>query len=256
VVTRPREQADELASALRTRGATALAAPAISLAAAPGRALDDAVAELAGGGFEWLILTSRAGVEAVFERLAARGLDGGMARVRVAAVGDGTAGALRERGIEPDLVPATFTTDALARALPQGTGRILLARADIAPGEMEETLRRRGWTPVRVEAYRTRLSGRVPAVVDRALRDGMVDAVTFTSASTVAGFVRAAAAALAAAPRGPKVACIGPVTARAARSAGLAVGAVADPHTIEGLVAAVERLFASRRAGHTAEQET
>ena len=67
--------------------------------------------------------------------------------------------------------------------------------------------------------------------------------MTFTSASTVRGFVRAVGAV-----RGnPKVVCIGPVTAREARAHGLPVHAVARPHTVEGLVAAVERALAPRR---------
>jgi uroporphyrinogen-III synthase len=68
--------------------------------------------------------------------------------------------------------------------------------------------------------------------------------VTFTSASTVRGFV----GALDTVTGNPKVVCIGPVTAREAREHGLRVHAVASPHTIEGLVAAVERALASRPA--------
>jgi uroporphyrinogen-III synthase len=64
-----------------------------------------------------------------------------------------------------------------------------------------------------------------------------VDAVAFTSASTVRGFVNALGASRGA----PKVVCIGPVTAAAARVVGLRPAAVARPHTIEGLVAALER---------------
>ena len=73
-----------------------------------------------------------------------------------------------------------------------------------------------------------------------------MDAVTFTSASTVTGFTVVASEALAEAPRRPRVVCIGPVTARAAREAGWHVDAVAGPHTIEGLVVALQRLFAER----------
>jgi uroporphyrinogen-III synthase len=71
-----------------------------------------------------------------------------------------------------------------------------------------------------------------------------VDAVTFTSASTVRGFV----GALGTVKGNPKVVCIGPVTARAAREHGLRVHAVASPHTMDGLIAALERAFAPRRS--------
>jgi uroporphyrinogen-III synthase len=72
-----------------------------------------------------------------------------------------------------------------------------------------------------------------------------VDAITFTSASTVRGFLRALGATPIAGK--PKVVCIGPVTARQARDAGMTVHAVADPHTTDGLVAALERAFKPRR---------
>ena len=241
VVTRPSEQSGDLLGMLEARGAVPLLAPAIRTSGAPGSRLARAADELAAGGFAWAVFTSRAGVEAVMERLNGRPL-----RASVAAVGDGTATALRRLGVEPDLVPSTFTTAALARAMPKGTGRVLLARADIAPEGMESELERKGWTPFRVEAYRTSFAHRLPAGVGRAIREGSVDAVTFTSASTVTGFAGVATGALAEAPRRPRVVCIGPVTARAARETGWRVDAVARPHTIEGLVAALERLFAER----------
>jgi uroporphyrinogen-III synthase len=82
----------------------------------------------------------------------------------------------------------------------------------------------------------------LPPEARTALRSGGVDAVTFTSASTVRGFVRAMGAV-----RGnPRVVCIGPVTAREAREHGLRVHAVANPHSVHGLVDAVERALAPR----------
>jgi uroporphyrinogen-III synthase len=234
--------------ALAARGARAMLAPAIALTPAPPSVLDRVLAGLAGGEFAWAIFTSRSGVDALFDRLAAGGGDPAEVRALVAAVGDGTAASLLARGVTPDLVPRTFTTASLGAAMPDGAGRVLLARADIAPEGLEEALRGKGWTPVRVDAYRTRLSRSLPVRVEGALREGRVDAVTFTSASTVTGFVQAAGAALHQPVRAPKVVCIGPVTADAARQAGFRVDAAARPHTIEGLVAAVERVLAPRRA--------
>jgi uroporphyrinogen-III synthase len=85
------------------------------------------------------------------------------------------------------------------------------------------------------------MAEKLPEEAARALAAGAVDAVTFTSASTVLGFVRAGGPELlgAAASR-PFVVCIGPVTADQARASGLPVDAEADPHTIDGLVAALE----------------
>jgi uroporphyrinogen-III synthase len=149
--------------------------------------------------------------------------------------------------VEPDLVPSTFTTEALGEAMPVGTGRVLLARADIAPGELEAAIEAKGWRTERVDAYRTTLAEDLPAEAVEALRARSADAVTFTSASTVRGFVRAATASGIELDGWPAVVCIGPVTARAAREAGIPVAAAASPHTIEGLVDALERALGSPR---------
>lgn len=250
MVTRPRGQAGELVNLLRGRGARTLLAPAIALSPSPPGDLDRAVEEAAGGNFAWILFTSANGVEAVFDRLAAKGLALPAGASLVGAVGEGTARALRERGIEPALVPATFTTYALSRAMPRGAGSVLLARADVAPEGMEAAVARKGWTPVRVDAYRTAPARGLPATALAALAGGRVDVVTFTSASTVDGFLRLASSALRGGAALPAFVCIGPVTARAVRDAGFPVASVASPHTIEGLVAAVERAVATagRRA--------
>jgi uroporphyrinogen-III synthase len=246
LVTRPPEQSAELTRILGERGASVLSAPAIDLVPAPRGPLDRAANELASGAFEWVVFTSRAGVEALGSALARMGKRFDELPARLAAVGDGTARALESFGGRADLVPPTFTTSALGRAMPRGTGRVLLARADIAPEGLEDRLVRKGWTPVRVDAYRTRRPARLPPAAARALRAGIVDAVAFTSASTVDGFTALTRALDADGVRLPGAVCIGPVTAAAARRAGYRVVAVARPHTIEGLVAALERALRPR----------
>lgn len=236
VVTRPAEQAAPLVQELERRGARVLVAPTIRLAPARSAALTAALKELAAGRFEWITLTSAATVDMLRDRLATpRNV-----RAKVAVIGDGTGAAFRRWSRrEPELQPATFTTAALARAFPRGSGRVLCARADIAPAGLEDALTRKGWEPVRVDAYRTVFATSLPREARDALGRGDVDAVTFTSASTVRGFVDALGGA-----RGtPKVVCIGPVTAAAAREAGLRPAAVARPHTLDGLVEALERAF-------------
>jgi uroporphyrinogen III methyltransferase/synthase len=234
LVTRPADQAAPLVRELERRGARVLVAPTIRLVPARSAALTTALKELAAGGFEWITLTSAATVDVLCERLATpRDV-----RAKVAVIGEGTAAAFRRWGRrDPDLQPATFTTGALARAFPRGSGRVLCARADIAPEGLEEALTRKGWDPVRVDAYRTIFARSLPREARDALRAGEVDAVTFTSASTVRGFVQAFGGSKGT----PKVVCIGPVTAAAARDAGLRPAAVARPHTIEGVIAALER---------------
>jgi uroporphyrinogen-III synthase len=236
LVTRPADQSVELVRRLRGLGAAPIVAPAIEIAPARSTALTRALRDLSAGRFAWIALTSRSTVEMLASRL-----DGPSdVRARVVAIGDGTARAFRAWARRtPDLLPGTFTTAGLVRAFPRGEGRVLCARADIAPTGLEEALAAKGWSPVRVDAYRTRMARSLPVDARAALRDGQVDAITFTSASTVRGFVGAMGVV-----RGnPKVVSIGPVTAREARAHGLRVSAVARPHTIEGLVAALERVL-------------
>jgi uroporphyrinogen-III synthase len=249
LVTRPQDQAAGLSTRLRELGATPIEGPTIRIEMSdPGGPLDDAVRDAAAGRFAWVVFTSAAGVAAWFER--AQALGEADPRARLAAVGDGTAEALRGRGLEPELVPDTFTTAALGDAFPRGEGSVLLARADRAGTRLDDTLREKGWTPVPVEAYRTRLADELPEAARRVLDGDEVDGIVFTSASTVEGFVRARGAA-GSAVRGSEraertwgraqVVCIGPVTADAARAAGFEVAAVAVPHTIEGVVEALRR---------------
>jgi uroporphyrinogen-III synthase len=233
LITRPREQSETLVRELERRGARPIVAPTIELVAVRSAALTRALRDLAAGRYTWITLTSRQTVEVLTPRIGP-----GEVRARVAAIGDGTADAFRSwTGREPDLVPNAFTTAALARAFPSGSGRVLCARADIAPAGLEDALVAKGWSPERVDAYRTRMPARLPLEAREALANGEVDAITFTSASTVRGFVTAVGRV----KGSPKVVCIGPVTSKEARAHGLPVHAVARSHTIEGVVAALER---------------
>lgn len=241
LVTRSADRAGELSDRLRERGAEVIEAPTIRIEPADREALEAALREGGRGGFDWVVYTSAAGVAAWIEGARAIGASH-PPTVKLAAVGEGTAAALEDVGIRVDLVPKRFTTQALADEFPEGRGRVLLARADIASTNLDDALRRKGWETVRVDAYRVRPAYHLPEEARRALTDGRVDAITFTSASTVQGFVR-----LAGVVRGPAIVCIGPVTAEAARDAEFVVHAVAEPHTIEGLVHAVERAFATTR---------
>jgi uroporphyrinogen-III synthase len=240
LVTRPADRAERLVNLLDQRGATTIVAPAIQLRPVRSAALTRALRELAAGDFAWIVLTSPATVRMLDERMPGpRDV-----RAKVASVGEGTAAAFeRWARRSADLVPKSFTVEGLARAFPRGSGRVLCARADIAPDGLEDALERKGWSPTRVDAYRTLFPKTLPAAARRAIADGAVDAITFTSASTVRGFLGALGDT---GLRGrPKVVCIGPVTAKEARAHGLHVHAVADPHTTEGLVAALDRVLGS-----------
>lgn len=242
LVTRPAGQAGELATALRAVGAEPVLLAAIEIRPLEDtRELDDALRRILE--HDWVIFTSANGVRQIWERLAALGLDDVLedgeegrkpGQPRVAAIGPGTAAALERRGVRPDYVPGEYVAEALAAGLPDAEGaRVLMLRADIARPALRERLAARGARVEDVAAYRT-ITGPAEAGSESA---AAVDAVTFTSSSTVRGFLSAGGRV----PEGAAVVCIGPVTARTARELGLRVDAVAEPYTLEGLVEALVR---------------
>ena len=235
VVTRTREQASQLAVALRDAGAEPVEVPVIELVdpADEGAALSTAARVL--GSYDWVVLTSPNGAGRLLEMVASYGGDARwFAGTRIAAIGPGTAAVLAERGLRADLVPERFVAEALLEAMPDGPGRVLLARAEVARDVLPDGLRARGWDVDVVDAYRTLPASRTD---DALTALAGADVVTFTSASTVGRFVEAFG--VDAVP--PIVACIGPVTAEAARARGLTVDVEAPTHTIDGLVAALVR---------------
>jgi uroporphyrinogen-III synthase len=249
LVTRPAGQAGEFLTALRAAGAEPVLMPAIEIRPLEDtRVLDEALRRILE--HDWVIFTSANGVRHVWERLAALGLedvleDGEEGRKpgqpRVAAIGPGTAAALERRGVHPDYVPAEYVAEALAAGLPVAEGaRVLMLRADIARATLRERLEARGARVDDVAAYRT-ITGTAQAGSDQTESEPSpaVDAVTFTSSSTVRGFLNAGGRV----PEGAAVVCIGPVTARTARELGLRVDAVAQLYTLEGLVEALVRHF-------------
>jgi uroporphyrinogen III methyltransferase / synthase len=243
LVPRAREQAGAFSRLLRERGAEPLEVPTIAIRPLESTAdLDQAVARLAAGAYDWVVLTSVNGVAALRGRAEALGHGvAALARARVAAIGPATEASLRDWGVRPHLVPPAATTAALGEAFPPGRGRVLLARADIANPELSDVLRAKGYRTDDVAAYRTVPLRRLEDDARRRLDGGEVDWVAFTASSTVRGF----ASAYGAPPPGVRVAAIGPVTAAAARAAGMRVHATAGEHTIPGLVAAIERAVAT-----------
>jgi uroporphyrinogen-III synthase len=164
------------------------------------------------GEYDWVVLTSRHGVDALFARLEGR-------LPRVAVIGPGTADALRAHGVEPDLVPEVSTQEGLVAAFSSDPGRVLFAGAE---GARDVLTRELGadFLPV----YRT--AELAPEFPD-------ADLVVLASAS--------AARALAALGRDLPVISIGPVTSAEARGVGLRVVAEATTHDLDGLVEAVRR---------------
>lgn len=255
VVTRSASRADGLADALTAAGAVPILFPAIETRPPESLAALDAALRRASQ-YDWLVFTSATGVHAALDRASRLGLiaarPAGGARVwardcRVAAVGPATAAALADRGFDDVVLPEEFTGDAIPAAVGSVRGlRFLLLRADRARRDLPERLEALGGRVDDVTAYRTLpLQSQVTGPAADAVRAG-VDAVTFTSPSTVEGFVSGLGSDWRDVVGDALIATIGPVTSEAARSAGLRVDAEADPHTIDGLIHALARKLETR----------
>jgi uroporphyrinogen III methyltransferase/synthase len=236
-VTRARDQASRLAERLRGLGAEVIVAPVISTQALPGPApeLDN---------YDLICFTSPNGVDALFERLDAVGLDSrafpSRSQTRVAAIGPATARALSARGISTDVMPEKAVGEALAAALGDvPVTRALVARAREARDVVPEALRERGAEVDVVAVYET-----VVELLDQeqVLAVAAADLITFTSASTVRNFLAAVGGAevwLTRGPSRPRAVSIGPVTSDELRAHGLEPDIEAQEHDIDGLVAAI-----------------
>jgi uroporphyrinogen III methyltransferase/synthase len=231
VITRAREQASELRMRCEALGAHVLEVPAIEIEPLPFTVPDLEQ-------YTWLVFTSANGVEAFFERglLASQRDTRALAPVRVGAIGAGTARALARYGVRPDLVPERFVAEAFLEAFPDGSGRVLLARAELARDVLPDGLGAKGYDVTVLPVYRT-VPAPMPDAMQTQLR-GAVDALTFTSSSTVTNFCDAIGEPLT--PQ-PIVVSIGPITSETAREHGLRVDVEADPHTIDGVVDALLR---------------
>jgi uroporphyrinogen III methyltransferase/synthase len=245
LVTRTGRGAETFAQTLAARGARAILAPTIAI-----RPPDDllaahrAIDELSS--YDWLVFTSANAVDAFFDRLHSLDADARyLGGIRLAAIGTKTAERLAGNGLRTDIVPAAFVGEEIARALIEAArlgDRVLIYCAQGARDVLPTMLANAGLKPTVVAAYRT-VTLNDPAYAAKALQ---ADALTFTSASTVRGFVELLGGDVRAleAARGRVVACIGPVTAQAARDAGLQVDVIADTFTADGLADALEAHFA------------
>ncbi|WP_018638548.1 bifunctional uroporphyrinogen-III C-methyltransferase/uroporphyrinogen-III synthase [Parafrankia elaeagni] len=252
LVPRTKEQAAILSDSLRAHGASPLEVPTIAVepprTAAP---MERAITGLVSGRYQWVAFTSVNAVKAVQEKVEERSLDArAFAGVKVAAIGEATADALRAFGIRPDLVPAgQQSSEGLLEEWPEFDDsldlldRVLLPRADIATDTLVAGVKDRGWQVDDVTAYRTVRAAPPPAPIREALKGGRVDAVVFTSSSTVRNLV-----GIAGKPHETTViAVIGPATAATAVELGLRVDVQATEASIPSLVTALAEFAAEHR---------
>jgi uroporphyrinogen-III synthase len=249
LVGRARHQASALSEQLRELGAEVIEIPFIEIRKPCSfKPLDSALRNL--DTYDWLILTSVNGVEAMWERLAKLRLTKrAIKHLHIAAIGPATRKAIEERGAKVEVVPKEYIAESVVRSLKKKVAgkSVLLVRAKVARDVIPRELRQVASRVNVVEAYETV----VPRSSQRRLRAMLRDpkqqpnVITFTSSSTVRNFV-----ALLGGRRGLlsrngmariRTASIGPVTSSTLRSLGLVVDIQATEFTIPGLVEAIAR---------------
>ena len=236
VVTRARAQASGMARKLEALGAEVVELPAIRIE--PRIETDEvrgAIESL--HAYALVCVTSPNGARLLFEAMDARGLDArALSQAQVAAIGPGTARALRERGVIADVVPERFVAEAMVEALaevPVEGKPVLVARAAEARDVLPDALRERGAEVDVVALYETVREKPEPEEIERAME---ADYVTFTSSSTVRNLLEVTGGRV---PAGARIVSIGPVTSEAVRAAGLEVAIEASQHDPDGLVQAL-----------------
>jgi uroporphyrinogen III methyltransferase / synthase len=249
LITRPRAQSAAFGESLQQAGFEPVYFPVIEIHPADDFSeLDKALAEIER--YAWLVFTSVNAVDVVFDRIVYVGEKHTsplhiqqMGNVKVAAIGPKTAEALRLRGIEPFFMPDEYVGEAILPGLGDLYGKwVLLPRAEIARQALPEAILSAGGVAHEIVVYHT-LPAEVNAEGLAALKAG-VDWITFTSPSTVQNFVRIIS------QQGldplnlsgsPKIACIGPITGKAAQDEGFTVDVVAAEYTTDGLIEVIRK---------------
>ena len=250
LVGRARHQASALSSGLRDLGAEVLDIPFIEIRKPRSySSLDNALKSLSD--YDWLILTSVNGVEALWERL--RRLRIGPKRLghlQIAAIGPATRRAIEEHGLKVNVVPKQYVAESVVASLRRKVKgkRVLLARAKVARDVIPRQLSQLGARVDLVEAYETS----IPQSSRKRLRAALTsvknrpNVITFTSSSTARNFVALLGEGHGRGrPRHTKqiegvwLASIGPATSSTLRALGLRVDIEARKYTIPGLIEAI-----------------
>ena len=244
LVGRARHQASALSTELRNLGAQVLEIPFIEIRQPRSfKPLDSALKNL--GDYDWLILTSVNGVEAMWARMRKLKLTRkSLQHVHIAAIGPATKKAIEQRGVKVDVVPKEYVAESVVRSLRrrvQGK-RVLLVRAKVARDVIPRELRRAGARVDVVEAYETVVPQSSRVRLRAALKNPRrrPHVITFTSSSTVRNFMTLLGnSRVHPSLDGILTASIGPVTSSTLRELGLGVGVEAKEFTIPGLVDAI-----------------
>ncbi len=252
LVSRAKAQASVLSAGLKAAGAQVLEIPFIQIRKPRSyRALDTAIRGLST--YDWLILTSANGVQALFERMAKLGADDAALRqLKIAAIGPATKKSIETHGFAVDIIPKEYVAESVVESLKDVVvgKRVLLARAKVARDVIPCELLKIASTVDVVEGYETVAPKRSRTSLIAALNDPKKrpDVITFTSSSTARNFLDLI---------GPEVACsglldginfasIGPITTATLQELNFPVQIKAAEYTIPGLIKAIIEHFAAK----------
>jgi uroporphyrinogen-III synthase len=204
--------------------------------------MDSALRDIAT--YDWMILTSVNGVEALWDRLKKSHLTKKhLQHLKIAAIGPATKKAIEDHGLKVNVVPKEYVAEAVVRSLRKRVAgkRALLARAKVARDVIPRELRKLGAHVDVVEAYETVIprSSRVRLLAVLGNSKGRPQVITFTSSSTVRNFVTLLGKNVWRGRPRPRFASIGPVTSATLRDLGLSVDIEAEEYTIPGLIEAI-----------------
>jgi len=246
LITRARDQAAVFASSLKDLGAEVIELPTIEVVPpVSSKGLDRAIDQI--DSYDWLIFTSANGVNFFWRRWKERGKDHLPPSLKICAIGPATAYQLMEKGIEVHYTPKEFIAEAILKGFEKSMlkgKRVLLARAKEARDVLPEGLKRMGARVDVVEVYRTLKPKGGAKALRELLRKRKVNAITFTSSSTVNHFAELLKEEdLQNLLSGIVIACIGPITARTAKNWRMRVHIQPKEYTIPALTQAIVQYF-------------
>jgi uroporphyrinogen-III synthase len=243
LVGRARHQAGSLSSSLRGLGARVIEIPFIEIRKPESFApMDAALKNLKS--YDWLILTSANGVEAMWERLRRlRIARRNLRHLQIAAIGPATKRAIVKHGLKVKMVPEEYVAESVVKGLKDKVSgkRVLLVRAKVARDVIPDSLRQAGAEVDVVEAYETVVPEKSKPRLRALMKNKTVrpHVVTFTSSSTVKNFAELLGSPNAAALEDIQFASIGPVTSATLRELGLPISIEAREFTMGGLIRAI-----------------
>lgn len=226
LITRSAFQAEGFITQLKNLGAKALTLPLIETTCIN---QDDLINKVSHSNYDWVIFTSANAVRSFFKTVSPEKVSS-----KIAVVGSKTAQALKEYTVKPDFTPSEYTAKVLAEEMPVSAGeRLLIPRSDLAKNEIVEILTAKDCIVDLISIYSNKSVVYSQTELDTIFNQ-KIDFITFTSGSTVSSFMN-----LGIQLNDEKIICIGPETAKIAKNNKLPISAIANPHTIEGMIKSI-----------------